>query len=42
MLCGCYFLLSVVFMLVGFYFFTQETKNKHMTPAQSRLVMLLL
>ncbi len=32
----CYFLLSAIFMLIGFIFFTIESKNKHMTPAQSR------
>ena len=34
--CATYLVLSLVFMLVGFYFFTMETKNKHMTASQSR------
>ncbi len=32
----CYFLLSVIFMLLGFVYFQTETKNKHLTPAMSR------
>lgn len=32
----CYFFLSMVFMIIGGYFFAKELRNAALTPAQSR------